>query len=341
MGVNGSHCQLCRLPVNHDHYVPSRDGGGMLKIYRGGSADGGHRWEDGEHVVRFSSEHAWLAEVVALNRLPTGPRIIRGTVEDGMLTDATTGDTALVMEGGEDAFALHEACWQRSGSPRDAAEVVAAHGTHPWAVIEAYDEQLFAMHDFVVHGPAWALVDPRGTSAAARRSSERIDALLALARRPMPSPRPRSVAEVLASDRGWRGLMLRDAAHAPTHAIHYRADLHPGLDVGAFPVLIWAMSEYPDGGFPPPALAEPLAAFERGMKAAVETDGEAVVVLVCTGQGQGRYLIQARDEATTRARIDAVAQALGLPIDYDNERDPTWRVFFEQMHPARHLDGQR
>jgi hypothetical protein len=339
MGVHGATCQLCRLPLQHDHYVPQRGGAGMLKIYRGGSEGGGHEWEEGEPVVRFGPEHAWLADAIGV---PFGEgALLRGAVEDGSLTDAATGADAFIWDGDEDALAFHAYCWKRMGEPVRAGDAVVSRGLHLAAFADTYAGQLYEFRELIDHGKGWMLADPRGTTGDARRSAARIDAILADARRtPPPQTAPKSVADVLAADRGWRGIFLRENDHAPRDAVRYRANLDATLDLDGYTTLVWAMKEHAGGGLPSPEAWAELEAFEVAVKAAVEQDAAAILIMVTIDRTQAQYLIYARDEAATRAAIDAAAARFGSvtrPIDYDNETDPGWKVYFANMDPRRFL----
>lgn len=326
MGVIGSHCQLCRLPLHHDHYVPT--GGAMLKIYRTCSPDT-HRYEADEPVVRFGPEHAWLRDAVALPF--SGDELLRGPVEDGILRDVDKGKTSFIWEGDDEALAFHVWCWELMGAPKTADDAVQGRGLHAFAVVEAYGGQLFEHHEFRRDGFGWMLEDP-GMST---RSRERIEALHARAKRQHASP-PRftEVRELLAADRSWAGLMLRDEHHAPVTSTRYRTNLHTGLDTAAYPTLVWAMQEYDEQAWPTGELMQELIAYEAALIDAVQRDAGALVLMTTTGADQMQYLVQARDEAATRALIDALPGVPGTkPIDYDNEQDPTWTNFFTTMNP--------
>ncbi|MBV8880945.1 MAG: hypothetical protein JO332_13325, partial [Planctomycetaceae bacterium] len=161
MGVHGTYCQLCGLPTQHDHYVPTATG--MLKIYRGAREDGGHRWEADERPFPFRAEHAWLKDAVVLPW--DADRVLRGPIEDGAIDD--DGDSILVWEGGEDGLAFHHTCWELQGSPGSTGAAVRANQSHGWALVEAYQEQLFEFSELAGDGKAWMLADP-ATDARSR-----------------------------------------------------------------------------------------------------------------------------------------------------------------------------
>lgn len=300
----------------------------MLKIYRT-SDPSGHRFEADEQVVTFGAEHAWLCDAVALPF--RDGELLRGPVEDGVLRDVDKGKTAFIWEGDDEALAFHVWCWELMGAPKTADDAVQGRGLHAFAVVEAYGGQLFEHHEFRRDGLGWMLEDPRTST----RSRTRIEDMHARARRQHPSP-PRftEVREVVATDRSWAGLTLRDENHAPVHSMRYRTNLHTGLDTAAYPTLVWAMKEYDDQVWPTGELMQGLVAFETALIDAVQRDAAAIVLMTTTGADQMQYLVQARDEAATRAVIDALPGVPGTkPIEYDNEHDPAWSNFFTKMNP--------
>ena len=335
MGVIGAFCRLCRLPLNHDHYVPALGGHGMLKIYRTGSAGGDHDWEPGERVVVLGPEHAWLCDAVAVSYLEDG-RVHAGTLEDGALVEHETGNRVFVFDGDEDAVTFHRYCHEQMGAPTRIADLVRGHGTFEWAVLELHGGQLFELALLVDQDKGWVLVDPRGTSPEALRSRARIAGLLAEARRPIAGP-PTRIADVLVADRDWTGLTLFDDTHVARNIVLYRR-LEPALDRAGYDELLWVMKEY-DGSkeyLPGPDVLTELEAFLRATKIAVEAERAAILALATIGDGQMQMLIYARNEPATRAVIDAVpGGALTRPVEYDNEADPTWRCF-AQMDPRSH-----
>ena len=339
MGVLATNCVVCALPLQQDHYVASE--GGMLKIYRGGSPEGGHVWEPGERPFRFRPEHAWIAEGVGLRRFGEGPEQVRGPVQDGSLVDGVTGTAHFVGDGDEDYLMLHAACWACSGSPSSEAAQPRGVGRHSWSLMESYQAQLFDFEELAEEGKAWALADPLGTSAEALRSRARIDAILLQARRPTPKrdrSKPASVADLLASDDAWSARVIHNDARQREHSIRLRANVKPGLDVAGYPALLWLVKAY-DGdaiGRPDVATRQRLEDFEVALKAAVETDGEAILVTAMVGRGQGQYIVYAKDEQVTRARIDALpGRDTPKVAEYDNELDPQWTVIFHELNPNR------
>jgi hypothetical protein len=150
MGVMGTTCQLCGLPLAHDHYVPDARGYG-LKIYRQAEPGGGHTWEPGERVITFGPEHAWLADAVAVPRYGE-PRVLAGPVQDGAMVDVNTEEVSHVFSGDDDAFALHKYCHTLMGSPLTPTHVLLGRGCYGWAQMESYQAQLFAFAELMDDG---------------------------------------------------------------------------------------------------------------------------------------------------------------------------------------------
>ena len=162
-----TYCQICGLPVQHDHYVPAEDGD-YFHIWRGDGSDAC------EPIVAFGPGHAWLRQAVGLpfdDR--SGETPVAGAVHDGYLTDGE--DDFDVTDGFGDRVALHGACWRLAGRP--IAWEPLEH-LEPPAEEEPYRQQLFDFDAFVADGHGWMLVDPDADSPDGRRNRRRIVELL-------------------------------------------------------------------------------------------------------------------------------------------------------------------
>jgi hypothetical protein len=69
VGVLSTYCQICGLPVQHDHYV-ALENEGYFRIWRGDGDDGC------EPAVTFGPEHAWLRLAVGLRLDDTDPQVV-------------------------------------------------------------------------------------------------------------------------------------------------------------------------------------------------------------------------------------------------------------------------
>lgn len=174
MGVFATHCQLCALPVQQNHYIPWE---GMYYIWRGPT-----QTPEGapEPEFAFGPEHEWLLRAVAL-RLDPGdePQVLRGEVQDGSLVGPDGQDVAdcFLGEGDEDRVALHERCWELAGRS-EWEDLRVRLAPTAGADVRPFQEQLF---DFVAlreAGLAWTLTDPQLDSEDGRRSRARIQACL-------------------------------------------------------------------------------------------------------------------------------------------------------------------
>ena len=274
MGVHGTFCQLCGLPTQHDHYVPTASG--MLKIYRGSSENGGHRWEADERPFPFGPEHAWLKDAVVLPW--DEERVIRGPIEDGSIDDGEV----FVGDGGEDGLALHHACWELQGSPTSTGPAVRANQTHGWALVEAYQEQLFDVQSLADDGKAWMLADPRTDV----RSRARVEAILAIARHDVKEA-PKDVEGVLAVDRDWSCVAVRGEDGARKSMIRARLYAIEKADKTGYGTLARVTREA--------APMDELEAFEIALKAEVERDAKAILAVAGIGRDRAEYLVYARD----------------------------------------------
>lgn len=317
MGVHATFCQLCGLPTQHDHYVPEA-GGGMLKIYRGDSPGGGHAWADGETPFPFRAEHAWLRDAVALCLGPD--RVLRGTISDGSLTQPS-GAHEYVGDGADDGLVFHHACWERLGRPQAWDEARTARGTHGFAQVTPYQEQLFEFAELAADGKAWILEDP-STSA---RSAERLAALAQAAR--SGDSEASTVEALVRADSDWRAVAMRGDDHAREALVRYRSRAGE-VDHAGFSDVVWV-----DKAFAPaPGTLAELEQLERELKASAEADAQAVLVSVILAADEAHFLFYARDgEATlTRfeqlPRLDVVAES-GI----GTQADPAWALHDERL----------
>jgi hypothetical protein len=166
MGVFSTYCQICGLPVQHDHYVAAE---GYFHIWRGDGDD------ESDPAFAFGPEHAWLRDAVGLRLDDADPDvIIEGPVHDGMFEDS--GSVHFVMDGVDDRAALHRTCWALAGQP-DTWEPLS--DLQPPATEARYRQQLFEFAAFATDGHGWMLVDPAADSLEGSRSRQRIEELIA------------------------------------------------------------------------------------------------------------------------------------------------------------------
>jgi len=331
MGVHGTFCQLCALPVNHDHYIPTP--GGMLRIYRGGTSDPPQTWNDAEQPFPFTPDHDWLRRAVGIEHGTN--KILRGEVSDGNLTDDASGDTTMPFEGDDDARTYHAYCYEALGSPTD-SRALTARGTHAFALLAPYHEQLFELQLLADDDKAWMLADP----ATSPRSRDRIAAAVGEAKRvaaARPTAEPTTIDDILALDAGWQGVVFHDVSHRRRELLRYRADIVPGLDCREFVDLVCVVKEYADDPLTQPtaAVREQLEAFEVLLKTTVERDRAAIHVATMFGgeRSQAQFILYARNAAATAAAIRALPDVAA--DDVSIEPDPTWKIFFAEVIPRR------
>lgn len=306
MGVHGTFCQLCGMPTQHDHYVPTASG--MLKIYRGSAGPGGgHEWEAGETPFQFKPQHDWLKDAVVLPW--EEERVLRGTIEDGAMEDV------LVFEGGDDGLAFHHACWELQGSPGSTGPAFRANATHQWAIAEAYHQQLFDFEALVADGNEWMLEEP----GPGTRSRARLEAMLKI---PEATKAVESIEASVRVDRDWACITSRTdqgrkcIARARTYTVEKVAKTGYGA-------LVRLSKFYEEPRLPGAEEMQELQAFELALKAAVEKDAEAIFVLAAIGRGRAEYLSYARDGEKTEAVVAALPGASAGNLEVTN--DPNWQ----------------
>lgn len=320
MGVHATFCQLCGLPVQHDHYVPSRSGG--LNIYRASMANGGHDWSaEPQQPFPFTSAHAWLRDAVGLRRFD-GDGVVRGPVEDGGLGDVYVGD------GNEDALVFHHFCWELMGQPTDANVALRGAGQLGFEQLYSYQEQLFDFHRYAANGKSEWLLDPT-TNA---RSRARIERILDNARRVTWVDAPSTIADVLKADRDWRGTAARSSDGAVLHHVSFRTAPRESMDRAAWPQLLCFIKNYGESGFPPGDGFMSLEELVVQSKDALEHDGFGITVLTSIGEGKLQLLAYVKELGEAHRRVDALdwARVPGVN-EYDDANDPAWNVFFNEM----------
>lgn len=306
MGVVGTFCQLCGLPTQHDHYVPTKSG--MLKIYRGSSDNGGHRWEADERPFPFGPEHAWLKDAVALPW--DEAKVLHGPIEDGILE--TDEDSCMVFGGADDGLAYHRSCWELQGSPKSTDPAVSASETYLWSLVDGYHEQLFEFAELEADGKAWMLKDP----ATDARSRARIEALLTAGRKEVHEP-PQTLDVILERDRDWSTIAVRNDDHSRKSLVRARMYTIEKVPKAGFASLVRITRSTSSRNIPDAGEMTELEAFEIDLKAAVEKDAQAILVVVGIGKGRAEYLVYARDPAKTKLLVPKGAQV-------ESSDDPTW-----------------
>lgn len=171
MGVFGTFCQICALPVQHNCYVPH---GEMYAIYRGTES---YPETYPKPAFPFGPEHAWLRKAIGLRERPeTEPKVVRGEVQDGTLETTDGGYYEVIPDEG-DYLAIHEYCYGAAGEP-EWAEIAWIEGSEFWQSLEPYHGQLFDFQGLMDKGLAWITVDPNSDTDDGRRSRGRIAQIL-------------------------------------------------------------------------------------------------------------------------------------------------------------------
>lgn len=317
MGVMASYCQLCGMPVQHDHYVPT-EREDSWSIYRSSEPHGV------KPVVAFGRQHEWLTRGVGVAHYEDEDPVL-GAVEDGHLTDEA-GEPHFVCRGNEDKALMHQACWELAGSPRCFQAIAAAPRLHHWVLLQRYHEQLFEFEKLIGDGRGAWLVDPQLPEGKENR--ERIEAWLAEARR-VSGLEPPKTARQLAESNSWA---REDISREDFHAFwRYRDNVVRGLDLQGLEWRNLGICLKFTGPADGPHTLE-LEKFESEMLRVVEP---LAVVLACRGKtDQWDYLCYtARQE-----ECEKVIAALGREVEFDSLPEPNWDNYWPNLHP--HLSGR-
>lgn len=163
MGVTGTYCLVCGLPVQHDHYVPT-EREHFFAIYRHDNQPHGH--------FPFGPEHDWLLQAVGVSERDEP---LFGRCEDGVLGNSEQ-EGYFVGDGWEDACAFHVYCWEGAGQPRHYGQVAPFQEHTQMAIAKPYQGQLFDFFQCSADGNSWILQDPNTEDG--QQSRDRIDAIL-------------------------------------------------------------------------------------------------------------------------------------------------------------------
>lgn len=324
MGVIATYCQLCGLPAQHDHYVPT--GGDLLRIYRGATSDEDEGWDEDARPFAFGPQHAWLLDAVAV---PFGDdeAVVRGAAEDGAM-----GDGLFVARGDDEALVFHHACWTLMDRPGRVDAVVTAVGTRAWAEVDAYQEQLFEFFELEADGRGWMLDDPSGSE----RSRARLETLLLAGRtRREAHEEPSSLEDLIACDRDWRSLARRDHDHSRRQLLTFRTGPRQGLDLSRAPHGLTLRTRYPGDGLPDGAHLEALEGLHRAAQHALEHDGLGLAVASQLGGGQSLLVAYAREPVEARRRLEALETFAATKSALEVEPDASWATYFERLELPR------
>ena len=318
MGVMASYCQLCGLPVQHDHYVAT-ERSDSWSIYR--SSHPG----DTKPSIIFGPEHQWLTQGVGLSPYQEEDPVM-GFVEDGHLEDES-GEPHFVCRGNEDLALLHRACWEIAGSPRCFQAIGSAPRLHQWVLLSRYQEQLFEFERLIKDGRGAWLVDPNSSEGA--ESRQRIQAWLAEARRVAGLP-PIQTARQLAESNSWA---REDVVYQGEHSFwRYRDNVVRGLDLqGKEWVNLGICLPFQGKADGPHTLA--LEHFESKMLQVLEP---LAVVLACRGKvDRWDYLCYTDLEGACQ---QAILELGGPDVEFDSLSEPNWENYWTHLHP--HLAGR-
>lgn len=295
MGVMGTYCQLCGMPVQHDHYVKT-ERENYYAIYRQTNHPAGH--------FPLGPEHAWLLEAMAIG----DGQAHQGLCEDGYIRTAQ-GNRCEVMDGYEEYSALHKACWEILGKPTDTGAVYFFGQRHDQLYRRQYHRQLFDFEKLVVDQRGWMLVDPNSEAGQANR--ERI---LAIAQAAEPMRGPKSVSDLWSSDR-W------NEKYIEKKRARYRIQLPKQLDRQGFSQSVWIT-------FPPPEAME-LEKLQQGFFQALHQQKLAVALSSIVDAKEVVWTVYAPAVEPVKTVLGGLAPS--LTAEWDVQEDPDWADFYQNI----------
>lgn len=116
--------------------------------------------------------------------------------------------------------------------------------------------------------------------------------------------------------------------------IRFRDEFRDKGADSAFPRLIQIVWKYEsdENGLPTMEVVPALKAFESRLVEAVEPDKIAVLVAVCTNDGEREWMFYASGVTEFQNRLNEIQNddEEPFPIDVTSARDPKWSAFFEE-----------
>lgn len=115
--------------------------------------------------------------------------------------------------------------------------------------------------------------------------------------------------------------------------IRFREEYRESGADSAYPRLIQIVWKYSadQNGLPTDEVIPSLKDFESRLIEAVEPEKVAVLVAVCTNNGEREWMLYAKSVSEFQARLDALDpdQQDPFPIDITSALDPKWSAFFD------------
>lgn len=326
MAVIGTYCQICGLPVQHTHYVPTGDPN-FLEIYSN-AADSSQV----EPVLKFGPQNEWLRAGVTLplSKDPSQPphhgNFSEGTLELGK-------EVYFVGNGLSDLAALHEACWSLAGKPSELDPIRHLRYSHAWATISRYHEQLFDFQSFVDDQKAWMLEDPVSSAKSKKRIQDIIES--GVKNLPLRDSLPFKTVDQALASHFWR--------HSPTGEAplcgfwRYRLGIDPKMNKGAFGGFVQSDHEFSAGktGLPTGKDLTGLEEYEHKLITELEKSGKAILLLSLVNRGEMHFVLYAKDMDSCEAELTKLSQqTTGTEAHVGSEQDPEWKIYFEEFFPS-------
>lgn len=116
--------------------------------------------------------------------------------------------------------------------------------------------------------------------------------------------------------------------------IRYREDTDPQFTSGDYKQCIqisWSAAHVDEHtGYPAAEELEEIDAFNQKLMAAVESDEQAILLMVLMCQGINQWILYAKDIELLQASLNTIPTDTGLyPIEVVAEEDPSWITFTE------------
>ncbi len=328
MSLIGVSCQICALPMQHTHYVPT-EAKGFFEVYspkeKGGSL---------KSVFPFENKHSWLLKAVALplKEYPGALAPALGFVdEEGGNITAENEQSFFVGDGLDSYAAVHERCWQMAGCPSSLEPIEHLSLTYEWVKIKHYHGQLFEFASFMADEKSWMLEEPKeGTP-----SYQRIQNIIKEGELNGPFVRkmPFASAEEAVKANFWA---LKFTGKKPLCGYwRYRLGIKPEITPGLFDTFFQSDHEFKGDakGYPTGKDLVKLEEYEFKLRQEIESNGKGILLLNLVNRGQMHFIGYTSDIDFTESTTKRISREIfGQEIDPGTEKDPEWKIYFTEFY---------
>ncbi len=327
MATIGTYCQICALPLQHDHYVPT-EASGFFGVYSSGDTKN----NEFEPLFQFGSSHSWLLAAVALPGEGNPKEPAKGRVDSGGIEGAD-GEVYFVGDGLDEYAAVHEKCWELSGRPSSFDSIKHLRYMHGWAALKKYHGQLFELKMFLEDEKAWMLEEPQSGNASYKRIERSTKE--GEANRAYVGCLPLNSADEFAKSSFWT---LDFTGEPPWAGLwRYRIGLKPDMKTGPLHTFIQSDHSFTRNsrGYPTGKDLIALETYETKLREELESSGKWILLLNLVNKGKMYFIGYTSDLKFSEATMQRLAKEItGQEVKISDETDPEWKIYFSEFFPT-------